>query len=218
MTKSFKLIVESGPSAGMEFTLDRDELSLGRDVNNDLVINDPEVSRKHARLTKQGESYVFEDLGSTNGTFILGERLSKPALLVPNSKITIGERVQLSYVVEGADPSETVVAPRRVEMPVTPPTPAAPPAPVVMPQMPPASVPPAQPPSIPPARAAAPVPPPAAPMMPPPAKKKSKALVVILIILAVIVVFCVVPFILIDVTNNWCNLFGGIFQMMGACY
>jgi flagellar basal body-associated protein FliL len=49
-------------------------------------------------------------------------------------------------------------------------------------------------------------------------KKKSKTLMVILIILAVILVFCVIPFILVDVTNNWCNLFGSIFQMMGACY
>jgi len=191
MAKSFKLIIESGPSAGTELLLEKDELSLGRDVNNDLVINDPEVSRKHARLIKEGDTYIFEDLGSTNGTFILGNRLSKPTLLVPNSKITIGERVQLSYVVEGGDPSETVVAPRHVpQPPVQPPAASIPPIPpAAIPPVPPASVPPAPP-----------------------------ILMVILIILAVILVFCVIPFILVDVTNNWCNLFGSIFQMMGACY
>jgi hypothetical protein len=217
MAKSFKLIIESGPSAGTELLLEKDELSLGRDVNNDLVINDPEVSRKHARLIKEGDTYIFEDLGSTNGTFILGNRLSKPTLLVPNSKITIGERVQLSYVVEGADPSETVVAPRHVpQPPVQPPVAFMPPIPpATIPPVPAASVPPAPP--IQAARSSAPVPPP--PMGAPTApKKKSKTLMVILIILAVILVFCVIPFILVDVTNNWCNLFGSIFQMMGACY
>lgn len=217
MAKSFKLIIESGPSAGTELLLEKDELSLGRDVNNDLVINDPEVSRKHARLIKEGDTYIFEDLGSTNGTFILGNRLSKPTLLVPNSKITIGERVQLSYVVEGGDPSETVVAPRHVpQPPVQSPAASIPPIPpAAIPPVPPASVPPAPP--IQAARSSAPVPPP--PMgMPTSPKKKSKTLMVILIILAVILVFCVIPFILVDVTNNWCNLFGSIFQMMGACY
>ena len=217
MAKSFKLIIESGPSAGTELLLEKDELSLGRDVNNDLVINDPEVSRKHARLIKEGDTYIFEDLGSTNGTFILGNRLSKPTLLVPNSKITIGERVQLSYVVEGLDPSETVVAPRHVpQPPVQPPAASIPPVPpAAIPPVPPASVPPAPP--IQAARSSAPVPPP--PMgVPTSPKKKSKTLMVILIILAVILVFCVIPFILVDVTNNWCNLFGSIFQMMGACY
>lgn len=217
MAKSFKIIIESGPSAGTELMLEKDELSLGRDVNNDLVINDPEVSRKHARLIKEGDSYIFEDLGSTNGTFILGERLSKPTLLVPNSKITIGERVQLSYVVEGVDPSETVIAPRHVpQPPVQPPAAYVPPTPPpAIPPVPAASVPPKPPVQA--ARPSAPVPPP--PMAGSPApKKKNKALMVILIILAVIVVFCVIPFVLIDLTNNWCNLFGGIFQLMGACY
>lgn len=217
MAKSFKIIIESGPSAGTELLLEKDELSLGRDVNNDLVINDPEVSRKHARLIKEGDSYIFEDLGSTNGTFILGERLSKPTLLVPNSKITIGERVQLSYVVEGVDPSETVIAPRHVpQPPVQPPAAYVPPTPPpAIPPVPAASVPPKPPVQA--ARPSAPVPPP--PMAGSPApKKKNKALMVILIILAVIVVFCVIPFVLIDLTNNWCNLFGGIFQLMGACY
>ncbi len=218
MTKSFKLIIESGPSAGTELLLEKDELTLGRDVNNDLVINDPEVSRKHARLLKEGDSYIYEDLGSTNGTFILGERLSRPTLLVPNSKITIGERVQISFVVEGADPSETVVSPRYVQQPpvqspaaYVPPTP-----PPVVPAVPPANVPPQ--PSVPVVRTSAPVPPPPGMAVPPVPKRKNKVLTILLIILAVIVVFCVVPFVLIDVTNNWCNLFGGIFQMMGACY
>ncbi len=219
MTKSFKLIIESGPTAGTEFLLEKDDLTLGRDVNNDIMVNDPEVSRKHARLIKQGESYFFEDLGSTNGTFIAGERLSKPVLLVPNTRITIGERVQLRFVVEGFDASETIVAPRRSEFPVQTP-PMAPAAPVTPPPAQPVYTPPVPPAPayVPPvSRSTAPVPPPTVPYPAAAPKKKSKALLIILIIIAIIVVFCVIPFIIIDLTDNWCNLFPGIFQMMGAC-
>jgi hypothetical protein len=223
MTKSFKLIIESGPTAGTEFLLEKEDLTLGRDVNNDIMVNDPEVSRKHARLIKQGESYFFEDLGSTNGTFIAGERLSKPVLLAPNTKITIGERVQLRFVVEGFDASETMVARGELKR-------LLPPLCIVDSSChatsgsacnasattclhaaaQPAYVPPVN-------RASAPVPPPTAPYPQAAPKKKSKALMVILIIIAIIVVFCVVPFVIIDLTDNWCNLFPGIFQMMGAC-
>jgi len=221
MVKSYKLILESGLNAGTEYPLEKDELYLGRDVNNDIVVNDPEVSRRHARLVKQGEDFYFEDMGSTNGTFISGQRLANPVLLQPGTKITIGERVELSYVVVSTDPSATVIAPRRVEPavqrpPVAPPppvqsTPVPPPQPVNIPPAPPAYQAPAVPPRV--------VPPQSIPAAYPgaPVKKKSKALMIILILLAILVVFCVVPFIIIDLTDNWCNLFPGIFQSLGAC-
>ena len=113
MTKSFKLVLQSGPNAGIEFPLEKQELYLGRDVNNDIVVNDAEVSRRHARFVRQGDNYYYEDLGSTNGTFILGQRLTAPALLQPGTTITIGERVLLGYIVEANDPFATVAAPRR---------------------------------------------------------------------------------------------------------
>ena len=219
--KSFKLILESGTESGTEYLLEKDELYLGRDVNNDIVINDPEVSRRHARITRIGEDYYFEDLGSTNGTFILGQRLSSPALLLPNAKITIGERVQIGYLVESLDPFATVAAPRRMEIPV-PPTP-------------PVNIPPAQPSVTPEVQVAPPpvfTPPPAKPVTTPPVvppstpppktvspKKKSKAGVILLIILGVIVVFCVLPWIIVEITNSYCALFPGIFNLLapGSC-
>jgi hypothetical protein len=221
MVKSYKLILESGPNAGTEFPLEKDELYLGRDVNNDIVVNDPEVSRRHARLVKKGEDYFFEDMGSTNGTFILGLRLSKPVSLQPDTKITIGERVQLSYIVESTDPSATVIAPRRAE-PVIQRPPVAPMPPVQTPPAPPVQ--PSYIPPAPPVYQASSTPPPmaqprsAAPVYPGmPVKKKSKAGLILLVIVAILVVFCVLPFVIIELTDNWCNLFPWIFQPMGAC-
>lgn len=226
MTKSYKLILESGPNSGTEYPLEKDELYLGRDVNNDVVINDAEVSRRHARLVRQGDDYYFEDMGSTNGTFILGQRLSSPTLLLPNAKITIGEKVQISYIAESIDPTATVVAQRRMEMPVQ-----RPPVVNVFPVQP-APTPPIQsapPPSYTPPVYSTPAVPPmmssAQPVyanypgaqMPP--KKKSKAGIILLIILGVILVFCMVPWIIIEITNSYCALFPGIFNMLqaGSC-
>ena len=80
-----KLVINRGRSAGKEFPLNDDEIYIGRwDADGgifpdvDLDADDPEakVSRRHARLTRRGEQYFIEDLGSTNGTFInRGRRL-----------------------------------------------------------------------------------------------------------------------------------------------
>lgn len=61
---------------------------IGRDLTNDIVINDAEISRRHARLISQAGGYVLEDLGSTNGTFINGQRLASPYILRPGETVT----------------------------------------------------------------------------------------------------------------------------------
>ena len=67
-----RLVVRRGPQPNQTYDLSKDVLSLGRDITNDIVINDPEVSRHHCRLTRTPGGYTIEDLGSTNGTFITG--------------------------------------------------------------------------------------------------------------------------------------------------
>ena len=67
---SFRLIIRKGPQPNQVYELTKDVMTLGRDITNDIVVNDPEVSRHHSRLTRIASGYVVEDLGSTNGTLI----------------------------------------------------------------------------------------------------------------------------------------------------
>lgn len=108
-SSSYQLVMRSGPTPGKAFSLDKDEIYIGRDVNSDVVISDSEVSRKHARIILQAAGYTLEDLGSTNGTFVNGQRLMGPHLLRPGELILLGENVSLTYE-PGFDPDATMVS------------------------------------------------------------------------------------------------------------
>jgi hypothetical protein len=97
MGSSFRIVLRSGPTPGKVFPLGKNELFIGRDLSNDVVINDPEISRRHTRLFLQSGTYGVEDMGSTNGTSVNGQRLTGPALLQPGDVLTLGEHVTLYY-------------------------------------------------------------------------------------------------------------------------
>lgn len=105
MATSYRLTMQRGPNVGKTYELVKDVVTLGRDMSNDIVINDAESSRHHARLTKQGVTYVVEDLGSTNGTFVNSARLSTPRPLNPGDMMGIGETISLSYEVITTPPT-----------------------------------------------------------------------------------------------------------------
>lgn len=109
-SQTFQLVMHSGPNPGKIFELVQDELTIGRDIGNRIVINDPEVSRKHARLTLQSDGYVIEDLGSTNGTFVNNQRLIGPHMLRPGETVMLGEKISLEYEILGFDPNATLVS------------------------------------------------------------------------------------------------------------
>lgn len=111
MQSNFRLVMRSGPSVGKVYPLDKNEMFLGRDLSNDIVINDPEISRRHARLFTQGNTIAVEDLGSTNGTFVNGQRLMGPNVLRPGDVITFGERMSLVFESADFDQDATVVSP-----------------------------------------------------------------------------------------------------------
>lgn len=134
-TGSYRLTVRQGPVPNKVFELAKDVVTLGRDVSNDLVINDAEVSRNHGRLTSQSGGYLIEDLASTNGTFVNGQRLIGPKLLNPGDVVGLGETIVLEYSYI-ADAGATVVAsapaPRIMEEPPTSPPQMPQPAPMPM--------------------------------------------------------------------------------------
>lgn len=89
-----RLVVVASPSgeptAGSVFALDA-ITSLGRDVNNAIVLDDEFVSASHAALTYRGRAWYVEDLGSTNGTFVNGSQVDGLAPIAFGDEIQIGQ-------------------------------------------------------------------------------------------------------------------------------
>lgn len=106
--QSYRLTIQNGPKIGETFELDKDDVRIGRGTANDIVLPEKEISREHARLYIQPGGYVIEDLGSTNGTYIDGQRLIGPHLLVSGETISLGEKINLVYE-PIIDPDATIV-------------------------------------------------------------------------------------------------------------
>ncbi|MBI3244419.1 MAG: FHA domain-containing protein [Chloroflexi bacterium] len=106
---SFRLLMQRGPTPGKTFELVKDVVTLGRDVSNDIVINDAEISRHHVRLTRQMGTFALEDLGSTNGTFVNSMRLAGQKLLSKSDVINLGETVTLTFEPTPPDMAATIV-------------------------------------------------------------------------------------------------------------
>ena len=109
--KNFRLTIIKGFNKGEMYTLEDEEIIIGRGEENGIVLNIAEVSRTHAVLTKAEEGYTIKDLGSTNGTFVDKKRIGGKYLLKPGDTIMLGDAIYLTYQAD-ADPEETVVAPR----------------------------------------------------------------------------------------------------------
>lgn len=94
-----------------QLAVDR-ELLMGRDASSDVVLDKGMASRKHAKLTPGDDGIWVEDLGSTNGSFINGERISKPTLLKTGDELRCGEsRFELMPQAKSApaDPDATLL-------------------------------------------------------------------------------------------------------------
>jgi hypothetical protein len=100
-------------------------VTLGRDITNDITINDPECSRHHMRLTRGAGGYTIEDLGSTNGTFVNGQRLTGARPLRNGDMVGLGETVTLGYEAGAPAAAQMGYGPEDQGMPVTAPGPAA---------------------------------------------------------------------------------------------
>ena len=86
-----RLVITSGPKAGLELPLGADSLTIGRSSESALVIRDDYTSSHHARLMLRGDSWAIQDLDSTNGTFVAGQRVSgSPVALSLGTPIKVG--------------------------------------------------------------------------------------------------------------------------------
>jgi pSer/pThr/pTyr-binding forkhead associated (FHA) protein len=85
------VFVESTPMHGREVAV-LSGITLGRD-DCDVVLSDPEVSRRHAVVLESPEGFAIEDLGSTNGTWVNGERIDRPEPLHAGDEVRLGNTV-----------------------------------------------------------------------------------------------------------------------------
>jgi pSer/pThr/pTyr-binding forkhead associated (FHA) protein len=114
----YRLVVRQGPNTGQIIELDKSEIFIGRDIANDIVFNDAEVSRKHAQLTLEGDRYKIEDLNSTNGTYINGQRLIGPHVLAIGEIIMFGDNVGVIF--DGEPAATDVTVPSTIDLGITP--------------------------------------------------------------------------------------------------
>lgn len=85
------LTVKAGPDVGFKFRIKPlAKAYIGRDTDNDVVLDDPGTSRSHAQIEFRDGTYVVTDLGSVNGTLVNGERVVERAL-VNGDRITVGQ-------------------------------------------------------------------------------------------------------------------------------
>jgi predicted component of type VI protein secretion system len=84
--------------------------AIGRWEDNDIMVDDRWVSRYHAQIHHEGDRYIIKDLGSKNGTFVNGQRIAEPQVLVDGDQIQVTPLVVLTFVDYGATaplPGET---------------------------------------------------------------------------------------------------------------
>lgn len=196
-----KIVFRTGILVGQEFPLSGEEITIGRDLDNHVVLDDVQVSRKHLRIYRKDTVWMIEDLKSTNGTVLNGKTIKKAQKLKNGDVIAAGENNIFEFQVSGEESDayseEGQVLLAKQEKP-----------------------------SIKDDKAELEK----VESLPKESKSEGKTKVkitdkyptwaiVLMIALAFIIVFCVIPLVIIEVTNQWCNLFSGFFNSIqpGIC-
>lgn len=85
-----RIVITSGPKAGLELPLGTEPLTIGRSSESGLVIRDDYTSSHHARLILWGEQWMVQDLDSTNGTWHNSQRVGSPTPILVGAPIKVG--------------------------------------------------------------------------------------------------------------------------------
>ncbi|MFW9805054.1 MAG: FHA domain-containing protein [Candidatus Thorarchaeota archaeon] len=127
------LVVSQGAQVGTTYYITGAEAILGRDEETEISVRDPEVSRRHARISWQSGNYYIEDLGSTNGTFLNSSLVTSPQPLRSGDTIGLGQTLFVFQTEADAMPAQPPPRPAYTAPP-PPPMPAAAPADVEEPR------------------------------------------------------------------------------------
>ena len=88
------VLVRSGFYEGLEVSVDRDWLVIGRGRSADLILAEPTISRAHAAVGYDAEGFFVQDLGSTNGTMVNGAKVQR-------SQLKNGDLIQMGVLALG---------------------------------------------------------------------------------------------------------------------
>ncbi len=92
------LLVIEGPMRGHKWTLNEDEMTIGRGGASDIVIPDQRISREHVRVFRSASGFMVEDLNSKNGTHLNAEQLDAPLNLTEGDEIQIALCVRIKFI------------------------------------------------------------------------------------------------------------------------
>ncbi len=128
------LLMEQGPEPGTIFPLRPGHITLGRGTKNTIVLDDAAISRQHVEIgVSPLGTVILRDLGSTNGTWIAGERVEGPVRLEDDQRFSLGETIHfrlISLLPVTTPPSplppQEAPLPEREAVPTTPPSETAP--------------------------------------------------------------------------------------------
>ena len=99
--KRLSLAIIDGPDAGNVFRIEKPRITVGRS-GADLNLNDTEASRQHAAVEIHDTTYTVQDLGSTNGTLVNGEKIGEPTEIVDKGEFVVGGSTLMLIVTEEA--------------------------------------------------------------------------------------------------------------------
>ena len=86
------VMVRSGTQVGTSLTVS-DSVVLGRSLEADFLLDDPYASMFHLRLTMDGDTMSLADLGTTNGTYVNGRRVTNPVILNAGDSVQVGKTI-----------------------------------------------------------------------------------------------------------------------------
>ena len=86
-----KILIKNGPSKGQIIQPTQSRIAIGRSGDSDIpLLGDLRASRKHCEIVRRGWHWTIVDMGSTNGTFVNGEPITRPTVLQHGDLIQIG--------------------------------------------------------------------------------------------------------------------------------